>query len=139
MKTLLFTIFMISSHSYEKCSKCDMDIVVAIQNSSGRATSDQIDQFLCTFSRSCNYNIEFMEVSGQTLYTLVEIQPELFLHSLKFVNKDSREEIFARLAKPVDDAPPLSLIRERISKYKTKYTAKVLQAIDIAISKYKKD
>ena len=130
---ILFLSFQIGfAQSAPTCEKCDMEIVQMTRENLSALNFDRVQDFLCTFDKSCEDDFEFYKVSNETLFDMIYNAPELFLKVLQFGELNNHDIILKELETPASVAIDVEVIRNKIKKQDEKYMYKydVLSALD---------
>ena len=136
--TFIFTsTFLVGQTS---CQKCNISIAGEIQKNKEEATSNMVLYFLCSFDEACKNNVEFSEISNETVFYLLNTKPKLFLKTLDNSSVDT-ELILEAIENPINDAIDLQVCYNRIAEQNKsmKHRAKVLDALTKAASKLNRD
>ncbi|MCF8359787.1 MAG: hypothetical protein K9H26_13580 [Prolixibacteraceae bacterium] len=83
--------------------KCNISIIHKTDSEIKEITYQDIDIFLCTFSKSCSRNIEFTEYSNEVLFKVLELYPSLFMKCVELNSEIEKEYIFSELSSPLYD------------------------------------
>jgi len=121
------------------CKKCDIKIIVKTVDSIFVLNSDKISEFLCTYEKDCQNNIEFVEFYNETLFLVIERYPELTIKILNSFKEKSASAIIDNLKSPINDAVDINSLYSKIQNLSIedeKILFNVLSALDIAKSKY---
>ena len=134
MKPLLVLLLCFASFAVQSappCEKCDMEIVETTRDSLSSLNFERVENFLCTFDKSCAGDFEFYRASNETLFDLIYHVPELFLKVLQYGNLKNHEVIMDELGTPASAGIDVEVIRMKIKKQDEKYMYKhdVLSAL----------
>ena len=134
MKPLLVLLLCFASiavQSAPPCEKCDMKIVETTRDSLSSLNFERVENFLCTFDKSCAGDFEFYRASNETLFDLIYHVPELFLKVLQYGKLNNQDFILEELGRPYSSAINTEVIRNKIKKQDEKYMFKydVLSAL----------
>jgi hypothetical protein len=126
--TLTFFLFFVdvNSQNNEKTTlKCNIEIVLETNENIENISEDLMLRFLRTFGTECKNNVEFSEFSNETLFKVIQTEPELFCKILEN-NKNQIEfdEIISELKSPINDLIDLDLTINRIANTKTEFSLK---------------
>ena len=130
---ILFLSFQIGfAQSAPPCKKCDMEIVQMTRENLSELNFERVQNFLCTFDKSCEDDFEFYKASNETLFDMIYNAPELFLKVLQFGELNNHDLILNELGTPASVAIDVEVIRNKIKKQDEKYMFKydVLSALD---------
>ena len=103
-------------------------------------SEDLMFRFLQTFGSECKNNVEFSEFSNETLFKVIQKQPELFGETLDKNKSDIEfDSILFELENPLHDLIDLDLTKERISELEINKETKekLLKALDKTIDEMK--
>ena len=137
--TLVLVFFNFNAFGQKSTSiKCNVSIVNEMENNIGTASENLMTKFLETFGKECNNNVEFGEYSNETLFKVIQNQPNLFFKILE-KNRDKIEldQIIDEIENPISDMINLKLVQQKITEIKTNDSTKkrLLKAIEVAIAK----
>ena len=109
-----------------------MEIVEMTRDSLSSLNFERVENFLCTFDKSCSGDFEFYRASNETLFDLIYHVPELFLKVLQYGDLKNHEVIMDELGTPASVGIDVEVIRTKIKKQDEKYMYKhdVLSALD---------
>jgi len=97
--------------------KCNTSIVLEINENIDSLSDNLMLSFLMTFSEDCNNNIEYSEFSNETLFKVIQKEPELFCKTLdKNYDKIDIPAILFELESPLHDLIILELTKKEIEK-----------------------
>lgn len=126
--TLTFFLFIlnVNSQNNEKTSlKCNTEIVLGTHENIDNISEDLMLRFLKTFGEECKNNVEFSEFSNETLFKVIQNEPELFC---KVIEKNNGQidfgKIVSELKSPLHDLIDLELTIEKIADTKSSPTLK---------------
>jgi hypothetical protein len=123
MKAIIYiiTILALSSTalSGQSINKCDGNILLLTSEHVGQLTPKEIRDFLMTFGRECNGNIEFSEWSNELLFSVLAQQTELVLVVLeKEKYTVDQDEIIDDLSQPIANRIDIKNLISKIDKIK---------------------
>ena len=126
--TLTFFLFFVNvnSQNNEKTSlKCNIEIVLETNENIENISEDLMLRFLKIFGPECKNNVEFSEFSNETLFKVIQTEPELFCSVIEN-NKDQVDIgiIISELKSPLHDLIDLELTIDKIASVKTKSSLK---------------
>jgi len=99
MTILLFTLTKISATTF--CEKCDIEKVKTIYDNLDSLTFEMVDDFLCTFDKSCMNKVEFIQWSNEMLFKVLIKSPELYFNVLTKGKLKNAELLFEEIKNPV--------------------------------------
>ena len=117
------------------CIKCDLEKVRIVNQHLDSLTDQMVGEFLCTFNNSCITNVEYSELSNETLFAVLDKAPTLFFQVLTNGQIDDRF-ILSEIENPVNDVINLQAVYDRIrfseanTELKTKYLNALLSAAE---------
>ncbi|WP_163325824.1 hypothetical protein [Draconibacterium mangrovi] len=143
MKTILlifltFSLYVSSFGQKTDSLKCNISIVLEMEDSIETATGELTVRFLKTFGQECRNNAEFSEIGNETLFKVIQKQPNLFCETLeKYESEVDLNSILLEIESPVIDLINLDLTKEQVSQTKINQDLKkrLLNALDKAIEK----
>lgn len=118
--------------------KCNIEIVLEMSEKIENCNEKLILNFLQTFDQECKNNAEFSEIGNETLFKVIQKQPNLFCVTLeKYESEVDLNSILLEIENPVIDLINLDLTKEQISQTKIsqELKKKLINAIDKAIEK----
>ncbi len=128
------SIFNLSLNGQESFTeKCNISVVLEMHENLENISEDLMLKFLKTFGPECKNNVEFSEFSNETLFKVVQQQPELFGKTLdKHISDLEFDSILFVLENPLHDLIDLNLTKERISELgiNMEIKEKLLKALD---------
>jgi hypothetical protein len=141
-------VFNISTNGQEHNSeKCDISVIVEMNETNDNITEDLMLSFLKTFGEECKNNTEFIEFSNEALFKIIQNEPELFCKVLEnHMNQIEIEIIISDLKSPLHDLIDLDLTINKIAdtKINSSLKSQMILAINSAnwdeskkIKKYK--
>lgn len=124
--------------SFGQSKKCDVTTVLFTCNKAGQLTEDDTRDFLLTFGKECESNVEFGEFSNEVLFLVLHKQTEL---TLKTIEKEKRQielnEVLSVLSSPVSDRIDVKALIPKVEKVKFDQRLKkqVLDSLRIAVTR----
>jgi len=118
--------------------KCNIEVVLKMDDNIDTPSEELVVKFLKTFGQECKNNSEFSEFGNETLFKVIQKQPNLFCETLeKYENQIDLNSILLEIESPVVDSINLGLTKEQISHTQINQELKkrLLIAIDRAIEK----
>lgn len=120
--TLTFFLFNLNVNSQNRektSSKCDTEIILETHENIDNISEDLMLRFLKTFGKECKNNVEFCEFSNETLFKVIQREPELFCKVIE-KNKDQIDFgiIVSELKSPLHDLIDLELTINKIADTK---------------------
>ncbi len=113
--------------------KCNISIVREAYQNIENISGELMLQFLKTFGKDCKNNVEFSEFSNETLFKVIQKNPEVFSEILeKNLNQIDFEEIIFNLRNPLHDLIDLDLTINKIAD--TKIEKSIKDKLIIAIN-----
>lgn len=127
----LAILFVVNIQNMKACEDCDFKSIVDTRNSINELNFKIVEDFLATFDNSCDNNIEYTQMSNETLFDVMHNSPGLFLKVLQYGNLDNHDLILKELKHPVHDGINVDVILEKIKDQPDKYMYKydVLKAL----------
>ncbi len=136
---LILLAFMSCNISYGQDSdslKCNISIVREAYQNLDRISGELMLKFLKTFGKDCKNNVEFSEFSNETLYKVIQKNPEVFVNILENnLEQIDFEEIIFNLENPLHDLINLDLTINKIADTKINKSLKA-KLINAIYSKY---
>ena len=83
------------------CEKCDIEKVKTINDNLDNLTFEMLDEFLCTFDKSCENNVEFSEWSNEMLFIVLDKSTELYFKVLTNGKIENAEIILEEIKNPI--------------------------------------
>jgi len=83
------------------CEKCDIEKVKTINDNLDNLTFEMLDEFLCTFDKSCENNVEFSEWSNEMLFKVLDKSTELYFKVLTNGKIENAEIILEEIKNPI--------------------------------------
>lgn len=141
MKLTLFVLASmtaVSSSLYaQEIKKCDGAVVLFTENNVERLTERELRDFLLTFGKECQNNVEYSEFSNEVLFLLLGKQTELILKTIeKEENRIELEEVLRELSSPVSDMIEIKSIISKVEKVKidSRLKKRIVEKLRIAES-----
>ena len=119
---------------------CKIEFVLKAHENLNYLTETIIKDFLFTFQINCKQNVEYNEFSNETLFEILNSNPQLVISEMiKYQNEIKISIIINELESPVSDRFDLNGIKEKIKKLKIENSieTKIIEALDTAIKKEK--
>ena len=118
--TVVSIVLSLSSSLYgQSPSKCDMAYLLDVSKNVGRATHEEIVNFLLTFGEECRNNVEYSEWSNELLFELLEKQTELLVKTITHQTKRIElAAILKNLEQPIQDRFNVKAIIGNVEKVK---------------------
>jgi len=141
MKVFCVLIIFISPELFGQPSvkKCDETILIFTSEKLGVLTRPEIKDFLLTFGKECQNNVEFSEWSNELLFLVLEKQTELFLKTFK-TNKREIElnEILDDLSSPVNDQININdlILKMSMVKHNSRMKERIMGSLKLAQAKF---
>lgn len=123
---LALSISIKSTAQEKRCDKCDLRYVKFVNDNFQSLTEPIVERFLCTMDYSCNLNPKFVQITHNTLYSILETYPELILNCLnkyKYLNKKYilqqiktpyTKQNFSKAYNKVKSLPDSSVIKNQV-------------------------
>jgi hypothetical protein len=99
MTILLFTLTKMTATTF--CEKCNIEKVKTINDNLDNLTFKMVDEFLCTFDKSCENNVEFSEWSNEMLFKVLDKSTELYFKVLTNGKIENAEIILDEIKNPI--------------------------------------
>lgn len=139
--TLLSFILINNSFGQEPDSlRCNVAVLVKINERIDNISEKLMLKFLQTFGQECKNNVEFSEFGNETLFKVIQNQPEQFCTALeKYQSKIDLEIILLEIENPINDLIGLNQTKKIISdiKMKDELKLKLNNSFDRAINNTK--
>lgn len=119
---------------------CKIEFVLKAHENLNHLTETIIKEFLFTFQKSCQQNVEYNEFSNETLFEILNSNPQLVISEMiKYQNEINLSIIINELEAPISDKFDLNGIKEKIKNLKIEnlIETKIVKALDTAIKKEK--
>jgi len=99
--TMLFAGILATAFCQNKqCDKCDLRYINYVNKNIKNVSETIVERFLCTLDYSCNLNPTFVQASNNTIYALLETNPELIIECLKKYNYLNKKYIIEQIRNP---------------------------------------
>lgn len=135
--TLLACLLLVASAAVgQKVQKCDGAIVEYTQARAGKLTKKEMKNFLLTFGKECDNNVEFSEFSNEVLFLVLNRQTKLTLKTIEKEEKQLElEAILDDLSSPISDIIPLKKILNKVKKVKMESRLKnlIVESLNTAV------
>lgn len=96
--------------------KCNISIAQEVYENIDRVSNGLMLKFLKTFGKDCKNNVEFSEFSNETLFMVIQKNPELFTKTLEInLNQIDLNELLFNLENPLHDLIDLDLTINKIA------------------------
>lgn len=139
---ILISVFTLLAITFQTSSgqskKCDVETVLFTRSNAGQLNQGNIRDFLQTFSKECENNIEFEEFSNEVLFLVLDKQTRLVLTTIE---KEKRQielnEILSILSSPVNDGIDVKGLIPKVesAKFDGRLKKQVLDSLKVALSK----
>jgi hypothetical protein len=97
--------------------KCNISIVLEAFQNKEHVSDELMLKFLKTFGKDCKNNVEFSQFSNETLYNVIQKNPEVFVKILENnLEQIDFDEIIFNLKNPLHDLIDLDLTINRITE-----------------------
>jgi hypothetical protein len=120
--------------------KCNYNCWPAIRDSINGLTEQQVLAFLQTLGHDCDNNVEFSEYSNETLFKIIEFNPDRFVSVIeKHQAYIVFNTIFEMIENPVKDGIDLEKVADLVCNIKTdsKVKSRIVESLKIAINRTK--
>lgn len=139
--TLLSFILINNSYGQEPDSlKCNVAVLAKINAQIDNISEKLMLNFLQTFGQECKNNVEFSEFGNETLFKVIQNQPEHFCTTLdKYQSKINLEIILLEIENPINDLIGLNQTKKIISdiKMNNELKLKLINSFEQAINNTK--
>jgi hypothetical protein len=118
--------------------KCDGTIVTFAKEKVGRLNKDDIGDFLLTFGKECENNVEFAEYSNEVLFLVLDKQTELTLRTIEKQKQQlDLNEILSTLSSPINDGIDVKSLIPKVEqvKFDGRLKKQVLDSLKIAVTR----
>lgn len=92
------------------CKSCDSGSVAKVHENIQTLSYQMIYDFLCSMDNSCGSNAEFMELSDQVLFALLEHHTQSLIEVMAAENEFDLSHIYGRISTPLLDPDFVKLI-----------------------------
>ncbi|NOU47118.1 MAG: hypothetical protein HOO86_08660 [Bacteroidales bacterium] len=118
------------------CDKCDIERVLLVSENLDCLTTEMLNEFLCTFDKSCSVNVEYSEFSNETLYAVLEKAPTLFFQVIANGQFDN-DILIEEIKNPINDLIDLQSVYDNAKSlfFEKELKTKYLNALIIAAEK----
>lgn len=125
---VIFLTFTLTSFSVQsQKNKCDIEKIKSTNKNIENLNYKIVEEFLTSFDKSCESNVEFSQWSNEILFKVIENSPEIYFAVYQNLDNDDKEHLLKELRNPIHDGIDLNKISERIKtinipvKLKNKY------------------
>lgn len=106
-------------------NKCNINYALTVQENIDNLDTTMIADFLRTIDNCCKNNVEFGEVSNETLFKVLEKRPNLFLETFhRLSNELDTAYILFELRNPLHDLIPITEIITKFQDLKPENESK---------------
>lgn len=134
---LLACLSLVTSAAFgQKVQKCDGAVIEYTQARAGKLTKKEMKNFLLTFGKECDNNVEFAEFSNEVLFLVLNRQTRLTLKTIEKEEKQLElEAIRDDLSYPISDIIPLKEILNKVKKVKMESRLKslIVESLNTAV------
>lgn len=134
---LLAWLSLVTSAAFgQKVQKCDGAVIEYTQARAGKLTKKEMKNFLLTFGKECDNNVEFSESSNEVLFLVLNRQTRLTLKTIEKEEKQLElEAIRDDLSYPISDIIPLKEILNKVKKVKMESRLKslIVESLNTAV------
>lgn len=134
--TVILTLTVSIVFAQSDCIKCDIEKVKIVNDNMDNLTFQMVEDFLCTFDNSCGNSAEYSEWSNETLYNLLDKNPNLIFKVVDQNEMDNIPTLLNEIENPIHEFD-YQRIYEKVSDLKTKsdIKEKILRSIELASDK----
>lgn len=118
--SILTSLTIVTSTLYgQEIKKCDGSVILSTRDKVGQLTEKDVRDFLLTFGKECQNNVEFSEFSNEVLFLVLDKQAELTLKTIeKEEKKIELDEILHDLSSPISDKVVVKNLILKVEKAK---------------------
>jgi hypothetical protein len=120
---------------------CKIEFVKKAHENLNNLTNEIIKEFLLTFHKDCSANVEYLEFSNETLFEILNSNPQLFMIVMK-ANKEQiqYQTILKTIEEPINGNIDLNGIKAKIEVLSPndELKRKIIKALNTATNKEKK-
>ena len=141
MKRLILTSILVLNitliTAQKECERCDIQKIKAVYENIDKLTYKIINEFLCTFDKSCELNVEYSEWSNEMLFTIIEKNTDLYFEVLENLNQQKKDYLLKEIENPIHDGIDFQKIHDRIKSSNTteELKNKYLTAMENGVNK----
>lgn len=119
-----------------ECSRCEIQIVLALDKQMDNVSYELLYKFLCTFDQSCSNNVEYSQFSNEVLYKAIEMHPGAIVEILSDHPELKREYIYKELSSPLLDYDYNSIIKslKRLDSGNEEVKNRVIKSVEDALA-----
>lgn len=120
----------------QEIKKCDGDVIQYAQFRAGKLTKSDMKNFLLTFGKECDNNVELSEFSNEVLFLVLSRQTKL---TLKTIEKEETqldlEAILDDLNAPISDMISVEkiLIKAKKIKMESRLKNRIVESLNTAV------
>lgn len=120
----------------QEIMKCDGAVIQYAEARAGRLTKSDMKNFLSTFGKECDNNVEFSEFSNEVLFLVLSKQTKL---TLKTIEKEEKqldlEAILGDLREPISDMIHVENILPKAKKIKieSRLKTRIIESLNTAV------
>lgn len=118
--SVLTSLTIVTSTLYgQGIKKCDGSVILSTKNKVGQLTKKDVRDFLLTFGKECQNNVEFSEFSNEVLFLVLDKQTKLILQTIEKEEKQIElDEILNDLSSPISDMIVVKDLIPKVEKTK---------------------
>jgi hypothetical protein len=120
---------------------CKIEFVKKAHENLKNLTNEIIKEFLLTFHKDCSTNVEYLEFSNETLFEILNSNPQLFMIVMK-ANKEQiqYQTILKTIEEPINGNIDLDGIKAKIEALSPndELKRKIIKALNTATNKERK-
>ena len=110
---------MTSTLKGQEVKKCDGSVILSTKNNIGQLTKNDVRDFLLTFGKECQNNVEFSEFSNEVLFLVLDKQTKLTLETIEKEEKQIElDAILDDLSSPISDMTVVKNLIPKVEKAK---------------------
>jgi len=103
----------------QEVKKCDGSVILSTKNNIGQLTKNDVRDFLLTFGKECQNNVEFSEFSNEVLFLVLDKQTKLTLETIEKEEKQIElDAILDDLSSPISDMTVVKNLIPKVEKAK---------------------
>jgi hypothetical protein len=122
----------------QSIKKCDIEVLGQISEARGNLTEKDINEFLLTFDKSCDINIEYSEFSNELLFMVLDKYTETIVAVMEKEKMNmATEYILYEISDPINDSFDLKNLIEKVNHVKVSGALKrqILEKLKEALAK----
>ena len=118
MKIIIVTVIILLNIStitaQSECEKCEIQKITTVYKNVDNLNYQIINEFLCTFDKSCENNVEYSQWSNEMLFKVIENSTDLYFEVLENYNQREKDYLLKELESPIHDGIDIQIIYDNI-------------------------